>query len=810
MTNKKNSTQNVKEQIDDPLKIQGCGPVSLFIIITFWAVLLSVVDIFANWTIEQSLFESSTVVPDVRWIVQGIIGFILFITFFLAQLLTKTPRLKIYFKFWMLASILSLVMVPVKRLFITDQQATASFQVVILLLFCAVLFFIDQKRVAPVDEKKKRSHTLGIAVLIGAGMSIPWAIWGALGSLDDTLIYLILGEMFAVFTVEVFYPYLFDKTQPAERDLSTFDYLLDGLAIIIFFVIAITGLAQNGSQILISILLPSCALVIVGIAAISKNSSDRGKVSVGIITGLGLILPLLWFDADELSLITNSTPGETLEWALKAAGTSMAVILLAGILVTLFYKSFEQIHFSQKVNILLATISLAVLAGVYFLFGIPGFYGDKIFVVLKNQADLTQVNQIEDLSTRKQAVYQTLVKEADSTQTDLRTQLDKWRLNYTPYYLVNGIEVDAGPFYSMMIQKRSDVDRVLPSPQLRPLHKAAPVTNSNPVDKPAAMSWNLKMIGIDKVRIDLGITGKGIVIGQTDTGVDGYHPQVKSSYRGSSGEDDYNWLDPWNKSVYPTDAEGHGTATLGLITGKDIGIAPDAEWIGCVNLARNLGNPGVYLNCMQFMLAPYPQKGNAFTDGETSKGAMIVNNSWGCPQVEGCDAKIFQSAVDAMQSAGIFMSVAAGNTGNYGCSTVSDPPSIYSDVFTAGSINESGEISSFSSLGPVNVDGSDRVKPDILAPGEGVVSSFPNNAYIQADGTSFSAPHVSGVVALMWSANPKLIGNVELTRKILEETAAPYTGTLPACVTSSSTPNDGAGYGVLDAYAAVKAAIEVK
>jgi hypothetical protein len=62
----------------------------------------------------------------------------------------------------------------------------------------------------------------------------------------------------------------------------------------------------------------------------------------------------------------------------------------------------------------------------------------------------------------------------------------------------------------------------------------------------------------------------------------------------------------------------------------------------------------------------------------------------------------------------------------------------------------------------------------------------------------------------MWSANPKLIGNVELTRKILEETATPYAGTLPACVTSSSTPNDGAGYGVLDAYAAVKAAIEVK
>jgi subtilisin family serine protease len=156
------------------------------------------------------------------------------------------------------------------------------------------------------------------------------------------------------------------------------------------------------------------------------------------------------------------------------------------------------------------------------------------------------------------------------------------------------------------------------------------------------------------------------------------------------------------------------------------------------------------------------------------------------------------------------MSVAAGNTGNYGCDTVSDPMAIYSDVLTVGSVDQAGDVSAFSSLGPVTVDGSNRIKPDLLAPGQGIISAFPNNAYIEGDGTSFSAPHVSGVVALMWSANPKLIGNIPLTRQILEETATPYSGKFPDCITSTGVPNDASGYGILNAYAAVKAALALK
>ncbi len=181
--------------------------------------------------------------------------------------------------------------------------------------------------------------------------------------------------------------------------------------------------------------------------------------------------------------------------------------------------------------------------------------------------------------------------------------------------------------------------------------------------------------------------------------------------------DDYNWYDPWNGSKKPVDIGGHGTHTLGSIVGKNVGVAPKAEWIGCVNLARNLGNPAYYLDCMQFMLAPFPQNGDPFKDGEAGKGANVLNNSWGCPAAEGCDPETFIPAVRALKDAGVFVVASAGNTGYGGCSSIQDPLALYEDVYTVGAVDKNRNLAGFSSVGPVTVDGSGRTKPDIGAPG---------------------------------------------------------------------------------------------
>src|SRR5207248_4658886 len=231
-------------------------------------------------------------------------------------------------------------------------------------------------------------------------------------------------------------------------------------------------------------------------------------------------------------------------------------------------------------------------------------------------------------------------------------------------------------------------------------------------------------------------------VGASDSGVDGDHPAVRDNFR--RGDD--SWYDPWNRTRRPTDHGGHGTHTLATAIGHDnVGVAPGAQWVGCVNLDRNLGNTAHYLDCLQFMLAPFPYGGDPWRDGRPDRAPDVLTNSWGCPPVEGCDLGTLRAAVDALTGAGIYVVVAAGNSGP-ACRTVDDPPAPYPSALTVGAVDQRGNVAEFSSRGPTP-DG--RPKPDLLAPGVGVLSALPGGRFGALVGTSMAAPLVAGVVALM-------------------------------------------------------------
>jgi subtilisin family serine protease len=321
--------------------------------------------------------------------------------------------------------------------------------------------------------------------------------------------------------------------------------------------------------------------------------------------------------------------------------------------------------------------------------------------------------------------------------------------------------------------------------------------------------WNIQLIGADKVWNEFNVRGNGIVIGQSDTGVDGDHPAIREQYRGLISGDDYNWYDPWNNTKSPHDEIGHGTHTVGTILGDyGIGVAPDAKWIGCVNLDRNLANPAFYLECMQFMLAPFPHGGDPFTEGDPGKAPHVLNNSWGCPVIEGCDPIALKYASDNLRHAGIFVVVSTGNDGP-ACETVQSPLSLYDSVFSVGAIDQYENMAPFSSRGPVTIDGSNRIKPDIVAPGVDILSSTPQNTYASFPGTSMAGPHVVGAVALLWSANPELIGDIEATEQLLSETARHMSSVSSAeCPSTDGEKSNVYGYGMLDVYEAVKKTLE--
>ena len=786
-------------------RTRGCGTVLLVIFISAWVIAFSGVDLLVRWSIEQSLYESSVGIEDLRWLVHLVYGIVLMIPLVPLYFAIKLPRIKIMLRLWIIAGIFVILTVPVKMLYLSAQtETTIIISAALLLMIIALTIF--KKSPKKSQSRLQRSSLLGVVALVGLGLSTPWLLWGSLGSVLDTVLVIALGVIFGVFISKSVLSLYLEQTQPVDHIVKTGEYAFDGFVVAVFLLVMVTGLSQNGSQLLLVLTLPVSGWLITAFSAAGRQKRDHGKWVAGFLSGILLSLPILFFDTDELSLVISGSEGEVIHWANQAGSYTILFLLIAGIYFLFLFRFVDKMNIARKWSNVVAFLGVIGFAAVYIIFGRPGFFGDQLFVVFKDQADLTQIDSIEPLQERKVDLYKLLTQTSNTTQVNLRSKLDKWGVEYKPYYLVNGLEVNGGIILRLILNGQPGVDRILDSPHLRPLPREVPMSKGEASSPPEGTLWNLEMINVPQVHEELGITGTGIIIGQTDSGVDGTHSELRDSYRGAGTSDDFNWLDVWNKSTSPVDIGGHGTGTLGIEVGATRGIAPGAQWIGCVNLARNLGNPALYLDCMQFMFAPYPLSGDPFTEGDTTKAAMIVNNSWGCPEIEGCDVAVFEPALRALKAGGIFMSVSAGNAGYYGCSTITDPPAISPEVLTVGSVDKAGQLSTFSSLGPVSVDGSNRSKPDLLAPGDQILLAAPQGTYTFASGTSFSAPHVSGVVALMWSANPDLIGDIETTTRILLETAQPYNWSEPEC----GNGNYGSGAGILDAYAAVKAALGVK
>lgn len=744
----------------------------------------------------------------------------------------RVARYRAIFQTWLLAAGFLLLLAPTRWFFPTQGQIILLCQIGLTLLYGLWL----RRRNRPHTTTAAPATALFQALAAAALVAYPWIAWGSLGSPLDIVLNSIVGLVFGwvagLLLRACWLPSLAVDTRGPARNLFTGGFVA-GIALLIMA----SGFSFNGVQLLLMLTLPALGWVAVGLSTAEPAlAAQRWRNSAWLI-GVATALTLLFIDPDGITLMAQDG---LLRWSFQAAGVALGLGWLLGLLALLARHRLP--HLRPSWPAMLIALLLWVGGGAFYLrVGTPGLYGDRLFIILHEQADLTQATTIADRHERRRFVYETLVQQAERSQANLRQSLDRFGVGYTSYYLVNAIEVRGGLFLRWWLATQPEVDRILPNPQLRPLPEPEMVATGS-AERPETPQWNLTLIGADTVWRSFGVTGEGIVIGQSDSGVQGDHPELSAAYRGRNGNHDYNWFDPWNQTPMPTDIGGHGTHTLGSVLGKTVGVAPGATWFACANLARNLGNPARYLDCLQFMLAPFPLGGDPFRDGDPTQAADVLNNSWGCPEeAEGCDATSLRPAVHALRAAGIFVVASAGNDGP-ACATIDDAIALYDEVFSVGALDAAGNLAPFSSTGPVTVDGSGRIKPDILAPGVRVLSAFPNSSYEVTDGTSMAGPHVAGVVALVWSANPALIGDIDRTEQILIDAATPFTGTLGAladmaadaatpspatepswidqmdtanqnrsCLAQTDTtviPNQVAGYGVINAYKAVQLARE--
>ncbi|MEV0803022.1 S8 family serine peptidase [Kribbella sp. NPDC050281] len=378
------------------------------------------------------------------------------------------------------------------------------------------------------------------------------------------------------------------------------------------------------------------------------------------------------------------------------------------------------------------------------------------------QPDLSKAAAIDDWKARGTAVAEALQRAAQSSQHDIRAQLDAAGTSYQAFWATNAIRVTGGSLaMAEQLAASVDVEGLYATTSYQPpkLDKKTAAAK-----EAAAVEWGIANINADDVWNQYGDRGAGITVASIDSGVQYDHPALVQQYRGTKPDGtfdhNYNWFDAAGTcGPVPCDHDGHGTHTMGTMIGADgIGVAPEANWIaanGCCPSDASLIASG------QWMLQPTDLAGQ---NPDAGRRPQIINNSWGSETPS--NDPFMEDITKAWAASGIFAVWSNGNNG-LSCHTSGSPGSLASN-YSTGAYDVNNTIADFSSRG----GGQDGVtKPNLSAPGVDVRSSVPGG-YAYASGTSMAAPHVAGSVALLWSAAPGLVGDVDATRALLDGSSA--------------------------------------
>ncbi|MCP4167370.1 MAG: S8 family serine peptidase [Chloroflexi bacterium] len=459
-----------------------------------------------------------------------------------------------------------------------------------------------------------------------------------------------------------------------------------------------------------------------------------------------------------------------------------------------------------------------------------------VLILLGNQPDLSPAYALQSKEARGRWVYDTLGAAAQTDQTELLAELERSGVAYQRFWAVNAVRATINADSLQRIRSVSSVKRIQSDLWGRGI-------DPQPLDPVASSSIEPTSWGVERVQApwvwEQGYTGEGVVVAGQDTGYDWDHPALKQSFRGFDSVTDtadfnYNWHDAIHEdlsgngsnpcgydSPVPCDDHGHGTHTMGTMVGNDldpespdwpagaenvVGVAPGATWMSCRNMEQGFGRPSTYIECFEWLTAPYPLGGDPLTDGEPGKAPDVINNSWSCPPAEDCTTElleIIEPAVNAADAAGIVVVVSAGNGGSAGCQSIVSPPAIYPRSFSVGNTTSTDSLANSSSRGWVTYKDETSIKPHIAAPGTAIHSSIPGTGYASFSGTSMASPHVAAVIALLLDAAPELRGDTDFIKAVVSQTAEPVTDFVCGGDPSGS-PNNRFGWGIINARRAIE------
>jgi subtilisin family serine protease len=335
-----------------------------------------------------------------------------------------------------------------------------------------------------------------------------------------------------------------------------------------------------------------------------------------------------------------------------------------------------------------------------------------------SEAQLKVIVELTGPSRLKQRTLKGIYSTAASTQTKqaLFASVRSARIDKEFETVFNGFSVTVDKDDIRAVASLPGVKNVYPDLRIT----ASPVSTDNAASaKPQGTSTTS--------------SAKGIRIGVIDTGIDYLHESLGGGYgEGFRVAGGYDFV---NNDPDPMDDNGHGTHVAGIIGGNSptiSGLAKDAQLFAYKVLDKNGGG--------------YSSTVLAALERAVQDSMQVLNLSLGTSYGHPDDP--LAAAVDALGEAGIIVVVAAGNTGDHGSI---NSPGVARKALTVGASNGSA-IASFSSKGPV-AEGY-LVKPDVVAPGVGILSAKSGGGYLLMSGTSMATPFVTAVAAAMRELHP--------------------------------------------------------
>ncbi len=379
---------------------------------------------------------------------------------------------------------------------------------------------------------------------------------------------------------------------------------------------------------------------------------------------------------------------------------------------------------------------------------------------------------------RHSEVVSTMLATAGQTQAPIIELLQQGAAagavdSYRAFWVNNSIVIIARASFVAELSARDEIEYITLD---RTLYRSDPLKQTSRVaamphpDTLRAKSYPIRTLELDKLW-DRGLTGKGVLVCAIGSGIDGNHAMLGSKWRGNNGATSAeSWFDPVDGSTFPFDDEpnspSHGTSVTGIMVGgeRNYGVAYDAQWIGAkIFDNQNLSPDGTSTTKDSWLIAAFQWALDPDGNPETVVDVPdVINNSYGTTGEYNEDIcrQIIWRMIDRVEAAGTVVIFSAGNEGPDPWTTGSPASRTESpvNVFAVGSVDSTGRISPFSSRGPSACD-SLSIKPTVCGPGERVpviLTSEHGLSYKYVNGTSFSAPYVAGLVALIRQANPTL------------------------------------------------------